>query len=132
MKTIELLSGYGMKIISTVIVSLGMTFSGNLQAAETINPLNGSEGVETTTAKVVNVFNDMLTNTTWWVDFLKTNTKTETSAAELTPEPESEILSNPTFWKNQVDEFVDEDSIFEAMNTSDQYWINYINSHPAE
>lgn len=132
MKTIELLSGYGMKIISTVIVSLGITFSGNLQAAETVSPLNGSEGVETTTAKVVNVFNDMLTNTTWWVDFLKTNTKTETSAAELTPEPESEILSNPTFWKNQVDEFVAEDSIFEAMNTSDQYWINYINSHPAE
>jgi hypothetical protein len=42
------------------------------------------------------------------------------------------MLSNPTFWKNQVDEFVAEDSIFEAMNTSDQYWINYINSHPAE
>ncbi len=132
MKTIELLSGYGMKLISTVIVSLGMTFSGNLQAAETVSPLNGSEGVETTTAKVVNVFNDMLTNTTWWVDFLKTNTKTENSAAEQTPEPESEMLSNPTFWKNQVDEFVAEDSIFEAMNTSDHYWINYINSHPAE
>jgi len=132
MKTIELLSGYGMKIISTVVISLGLSFSGNLQAAESHTTLTSPEGVETTTAKVVNVFNEMLTNTTWWVDFLKTNTKTETANVDQTPEPESDMISNPTFWKNQVDEFVAEDSIFEAMNTSDQYWINYINSHPAE
>lgn len=126
MKTIELLSGYGMKLFTILFFSLSFGIGNQAQAAG----LAGSEGVETAKAKVVNVVNDMLSNSTWWVDFLNTVTPADSNTDE--PAAESEILSNPTFWKDQVDEFVAQDSIFEEMNTNTFYWSDYIKTHPAE
>ncbi len=126
MKTIELLSGYGMKLFTILFFSLSFGMGNQVQAA----PLAGSEGVETAKAKVVNVVNDMLSNSTWWVDFLNSNTPADSNANEVVEDPE--ILSNPTFWKDQVAEYVAQDSIFEEMNSNTFYWSDYIKTHPAE